>query len=294
MQTHILIRYAEIGLKGKNRALFESQLIKNIKAAAAKHGNENETAAPVRVKRLYGRILLTATTPLPLLACLPGIANFSPAQECTLDPVAMTDALLALQPLGPNETFAVRCQRIDKTIGLRSNEVEKSVGALIVERTKAGVNLDNPQHTLGVELLGGKAYVFTKRIAGIGGLPVGTAGKVLAFIKNNDLSTWLAAFLMMKRGCALVIISDTPPDERKLAILQSGSPAPIRIRLISPDAAITEMVREEKAKAVVTGWPVPSVLKNGTGTPPMILCPTSGLSAKQIKEQWNELEHRCM
>ncbi|MBW3006004.1 tRNA 4-thiouridine(8) synthase ThiI, partial [Candidatus Woesearchaeota archaeon] len=68
----IIIRFAEIGLKGKNRIFFEKALMRNIQACLDKNNINYKN-----ITRLMGRILVVADDPCDCLACVFGIASFS-------------------------------------------------------------------------------------------------------------------------------------------------------------------------------------------------------------------------
>ena len=103
----------------------------------------------------------------------------------------------------PNQTFRISSQRLDKGFPLTSQEVNATVGAYIVEKENAQVDLDNPGLDIGIEILHHAAYVFTGRIPAYGGIPVGVQGKVLVCLK--DKRSAVAAWMMLKRGCELVV-----------------------------------------------------------------------------------------
>lgn len=101
-----------------------------------------------------------------------------------------------------DEAFRISTQRLDKDFPLTSQEVNALVGAYIVEKEKARVNLDSPDLDIGIEILHRAAYLFVGRVPAYGGLPVGVQGKVLVDLK--DRRSAVAAWMMLKRGCELV------------------------------------------------------------------------------------------
>ncbi len=106
-------------------------------------------------------------------------------------------------PAVAGKTFAVRVRRggRNQKLPFRSPEVERRLGALLVPGA-AGVDLTQPQVEARVELRRGDAYFSHRRIAGPGGLPLGTGGRALALI-SGGFDSAVAAWLMLRRGVML-------------------------------------------------------------------------------------------
>src|SRR3989338_3095217 len=88
---------------------------------------------------------------------------------------------------------------------LTSQKMNEEVGGYIVDKTKAKVSLKNPDINIGIEVFNKKAYLFTEKKRGPGGLPIGTQGLVAVLLEDKD--SIKAAMLMMKRGCVVVLIN---------------------------------------------------------------------------------------
>ncbi|MBI4450907.1 hypothetical protein HY642_02950 [Candidatus Woesearchaeota archaeon] len=181
----MLVRYSEIGLKGQNRGFFEKCLVANI----------TRKLGSVRAHRTSGRIIVDANAGLRTVF---GISSYSIAEKFTTLQEATEYILEKTKMWQKKDKFRVSCQRLDKTFPLKSQDIEKQVGAAVYSLGYA-VDLEQFDHEVGIEIIDGKAYVFFDRINGPGGLPVGCEGTV-----SCDTSTKhgeLAALLMMKRGC---------------------------------------------------------------------------------------------
>ncbi|MEM2910665.1 MAG: tRNA uracil 4-sulfurtransferase ThiI [Nitrososphaerota archaeon] len=195
-----LIHYGEIGTKGANRPTFENALVKNIKWSL-----ENRVSD---VLRLRGRVLARLEPGVDseeirqALGRVFGIAWFALAYESEQDIDTMVkDILKRLTEYGIKaKSFMIQTKRADKNFPYTSLEVNRIVGAKIVENTSMSVDLENPDITVFIELAGGKAYLYFEKIKGLGGLPVGVSGKVLNLL-SGGLDSPVAAWLMMKRGC---------------------------------------------------------------------------------------------
>ncbi len=178
--TDILVRYAEIGLKGRNRAVFEDQLVKNIRLALG--------ANLIQIIKEYKQFIVKAKKPaLEQLQRVFGIAWFAPVEIVNNDKKAISTAALKL--VESKKTFAVRAH----------HDLEVSLGEIIRTKKKLKVDLDNPGQTIYVIEAGEKAYVLNQKIPGPGGLPVGTSGRVLCLL-SGGFDSVAAAYLLAKRG----------------------------------------------------------------------------------------------
>lgn len=193
MQT-VLIHYAsEIALKGGNRKDFENALVRNIKKSLGKD---------LKLKRPYGRIIIQIPKYTPAiqkkLSKIFGISWFAPVDAVKSDLDAIKKATAKLKIKG--KTFKVQTKRADKRFPLTSPEINKEVGEFLVDKLKLEVNFRNPENTVFVEVTEEGSFIFKDKIKGPGGLPVGTAGKVLVLM-SGGIDSPVAAFLAMKRGC---------------------------------------------------------------------------------------------
>lgn len=199
----ITVRYSEIATKGKNRVFFERVLIRNIRKAL---GREVK-----KVYRRHGRIVCAlAGRPdnekiIRILERLPGIVNFSFAVKSGL----RMDSLkrLSLKSLKDEEfaTFRVTAKRSNKEFRKTSREVNEILGEHIIRNMGKKVKLKNPDKELFVEIAEKEAFVSCKRYHGMGGLPVGSGGKVASSL-SGGIDSPVAASLMMKRGCRVVFV----------------------------------------------------------------------------------------
>ncbi len=193
---YVLVRYGEISLKGKNRSFFEKALVKNIISNLERNSVKYEN-----VIRLRNRILIKTSEDCSCLKKVFGIVSFSPANKVELSLDEIKKEALTLFDKG---TFKIFTKRIDSRVEWRSQKVNEVVGAEVVE--KGGVvNLDNPETEIGIDLYNDYAFVFSEKILGSGGLPVGVEGVVTLILE--DEKSLQAGILMMKRGCNLEIVN---------------------------------------------------------------------------------------
>ncbi len=213
-----VIHYGEIALKGKNRDYFERRLISNINRMVRKLTDR-------RARRRYGRIILEDGNPeiAEKLKKIPGVRYFAMAKKASLD---MDDIKRAAVEVLPDEftTFRVEATRSNKSFPLNSMEINREVGSHVAEVTGKAVKLKEPDVTVYIEICEKESYVYTSKIPGIGGLPVGTAGKVVALV-SGGIDSPVAAFMMMKRGCEVVAVHffnqtlHSPQVRRKIELL---------------------------------------------------------------------------
>lgn len=194
-----LARYGEIALKGRPvRRRFEDRLTRNM--ADCLRRNEIEGT----VRRIRGRIVVE--TPAAREACSQlrrvfGVVSSSPCRTTDSRMSSIEDAALDLAStlLGPGATFAVDTNRGLKAFPLTSPEVNGRIGEQIRNATGAEVDLGNPSVTIGIDIRD-STYLFNETVPGPGGLPVGTAGRVLSLF-SGGIDSPVATYLMMKRGC---------------------------------------------------------------------------------------------
>jgi thiamine biosynthesis protein ThiI len=206
----ILLCYAEIGLKGNNRREFEETLVRNVRRALP-------PGTRLRVDRHRGRIVLWPDAPpedvVLRVRDVFGVAFLHPARSLPQDLDAISEAAteaaggwLEGRPEEEPVPFRVTTRRADKDFPLRTEEINRHLGARLIEaHPRLRVRLDAPELDVGVELRAGSAFLFTERIAGPGGLPVGSIGRVVAMM-SGGIDSPVAAWQCMKRGCEVVFL----------------------------------------------------------------------------------------
>jgi len=207
----ILIRYKEIGIKGRNRTEIEKQLQRNIKTCLKLNKISYES-----VIRLHGRQIIITDKECPQLKFVPGISSFSYAEQCPLDFDAIKEKALSRYTEG---TFRITCQRMDDFY-MSSKEMEKEVGAYIVEKTNAKVKLKDADQDIHIEIISGKAYLFADKILGMGGVPLNADSRVVLLLQNND--SVKAGIKMLKRGCMMDVFKEKDIDYSELKKYEYG------------------------------------------------------------------------
>jgi thiamine biosynthesis protein ThiI len=197
---YILIRYAELALKGKNRSLFEKKLQENIKNALKPYPD-------VKIERTFGRLFihLNEVDHQPImghLAKIFGIHSFSLAVKVENDLEKIRDgALRAISEISAGKkTFKVSARRANKGFPIDSQKLNYEIGSYILQNTEdLTVNVHTPDIDVKVEVRETSTYISCAVFKGMGGLPVGTGGKVVLML-SGGIDSPVAGFLAMKRG----------------------------------------------------------------------------------------------
>jgi len=234
----VIIRYGEIALKGKYvRNRYEKTLILNIKSMLDTCGIKYED-----IIRDWGRIYIKTADPRAIEAVVKvfGVVSASPAVTCepTLESAASVSAEIGRYLIKDHESFAIRPRRSGKH-SFSSQEIGVACGNAVFEHIKdkyPRVDLTSPDKEIFIEIRQNYGFVFTDIVYGIGGLPLGTQGRMVALV-SGGIDSPVAAWLMMKRGCEIipVFINNQPySDEasrRKalecIKVLQSWAPGPV-------------------------------------------------------------------
>ncbi|MBQ7453231.1 MAG: tRNA 4-thiouridine(8) synthase ThiI [Clostridia bacterium] len=198
MEKVILIRYCEIHLKGKNRGFFEKLLENNIKGELSSFGAKVEKIPGRYVAFGYdekneGRII-------EKLKCVSCIFSFSPAIKIKTNYEDINQLCLSMSK-DKSGTFKIETNRADKTFKMTSMQVSCEIGGNCLENnSKLKVDVKNPDFVINIDIReNGITYVFSEVIYGIGGMPVGSAGKGLLLL-SGGIDSPVAGFMMAKRG----------------------------------------------------------------------------------------------
>lgn len=208
---HILIRYGEMALKGKNRKRFIVQLQDNLRQKLKGYPG-------VTVKRTQGRmfVLLNGYEPDPIMEkCRDvfGIQSLSLAVKSqNKEENIKAAALWALENSENVQSFKVSVKRIDKNFPIRSQDLNQVLGGHLLENTTGHtVNVHQPDLEIKIEIRTEATYITSSVVQGLGGLPVGTAGKSLLLL-SGGIDSPVAGFLAMKRGVQIEAIHfHSPP-----------------------------------------------------------------------------------
>ena len=202
-QRICLVHYHEIGLKGKNRASFEMRLLKNIESLLRDY-------PVVTIQRISGRlcVFLCEGTDLDLhtrvahfIATVPGVARVSFGFKCPQSIEDMTAAGIAAMSESNNfASFKVAARRNHTDFPVNSMEMNRIIGGALSDAfPQVKVQMVEPDLTVCVEVVQASSYVYAHSIRGIGGLPVGSSGRVMCLM-SSGIDSPVALWRMARRG----------------------------------------------------------------------------------------------
>ena len=196
----LLAHYQEIALKGQNRPWFLRHLARNLRDALA-----GLDIGEVRLPMGRIEIALGEGTDVDearrRLRTTCGLANFAVAGTAPPDVAAITEAVLRDLPRARVvPSFRVEVKRAHKQFPGSSPDLERAIGSRIQDETGWKVDLSDPAFVVWVEIVPRRAYYYFDKEPGAGGLPVGTAGRVLVLL-SGGIDSPVAAARMIRRGC---------------------------------------------------------------------------------------------
>ncbi len=215
MFTAFLIKYAEIGVKGKNRHLFEDALIHQIKYALKKCEGQ------FLIHKTQGRIYVDAQTDFDFDETIEHLQKvFGISQICPVVYVRdegfekLCDTVVKyigdVYP-GCNKTFKVNARRARKDYPKDSMEINADMGEAILNAyPDMSVDVHKPDITLNIEVRE-NIYVYSETIPGPGGMPVGTGGKAMLLL-SGGIDSPVAGYMIAKRGVKIdAVYFHAPP-----------------------------------------------------------------------------------
>ena len=245
MFKSFLIKYAEIGVKGKNRYLFEDALVQQIKYALKRCEGE------FVIRKTKGRIYIDAQTDFDYdetidnLKTVFGISGICPmiyVEDEGFEKLCGTITQYMKDLYGDESmTFKVMARRARKNYPLDTMEINRELGGVILEALpNMKVDVHHPQVELNVEIRE-KIYIYSETIPGPGGMPVGTGGKAMLLL-SGGIDSPVAGYMISKRGVKIdAVYFHAPPytSERAkqkvvdLARLVSRYSGPIYLHIIN-------------------------------------------------------------
>ena len=211
----LIVKFGEVAMRGNNRHIFISQLVKTMRNNLDKEGDfyivkeQGRLIVEDRGAEMdYDRVIPRIVPIFGLVGVCPGVKTTDQSMQ-NLREVALKHMQMFFGK--EKTTFKVEVKRADKRFALTSKEVAADIGGHILERMdNLTVDVHNPAVTLRVELRN-DAYVYSKVIKTFGGLPVGSSGKAVALL-SGGIDSPVAAWMMAKRGIALeCVYFHSPP-----------------------------------------------------------------------------------
>ncbi len=240
-----LIKYGEIGIKGKNRYMFEDALVHQIKLAL------QNAEGDFVVSSERGRLYVEAKGSFDYDGAVTALSRvFGIVAICPMWQVRLTDyehiekaVLDYVGTVYPDSTksFKVFTKRADKSFPMNSQEISVALGDAILDSYPSmHVDVHHPEISLNVELRT-RLNIYSETIPGPGGMPVGTAGKAMVLL-SAGIDSPVAAHLISKRGVTIeAVYFHAPPytSERAkqkvidLARIVSRCSGPIKLYIVN-------------------------------------------------------------
>jgi len=294
MASLFLLRYGELALKSPPvRREFERSLRRNIVDQFVREG------LAVRLRSDRGHLYAEADdadAALRVLRRIFGLTSVSRVHEVPTERSAIRDRLLELADprLLPSSSFAVRARRTGEH-PFTSQELARDLGADVMARfgdRGLTVDLDAPDVELFVEVRGPRTYLYFDRIAGPGGIPLGVAGPLVALVDSPRGA--LGAYLMMKRGCRVGLVTVPSGDALARSVLARFDPS-ARIAASDPEPSalaralggLADTVRADGVVLPIAIEEYPAARE--TWGDRVLFSPTVGLSDEEVTERWQNV-----
>lgn len=281
-----LVHYHEIGLKGHNKRAFERRLQENLAFALGRPDAR-------RIRLMANRLVVPldageAAAAIERLAQVPGVAFVAEARVVPRDPSEMEEAAVAVvaeAAAAGARTFAIKARRSATDHPEPSTEINRRVGDRVRLATGLAVDLTDPDVICHVDVVHDQAFVYARKVPGPGGLPAGSAGRLIALL-SSGIDSPVAAWRIMRRGGVVAAVhfsgqpyTDASSEESVVEIgrvlertgglgriyvvpfgalqreISLGAPPDLRVLLYRRlMVRVAERIAdEERAKALVTG-----------------------------------------
>lgn len=261
MYNILIAKYGEIGVKGKNRYIFENKLIRNIRNMLKSIGKFN-------VYKEYGRIYIDVDDSnyeevMNEVRKVFGVVGVCPAMKREKDYQVLKDtALLMLEEKVKNgaKTFKIQSKRGDKSFPMTSQEMSIDIGGYVLttlNNPDVSVDVRNPEVKITCEYRNEHTLVYADSVEGYGGLPIGTNGKAMTLL-SGGIDSPVASWLVAKRGVDIEAVhfhsypftnERSQEKVRELAKILSKYCGPIKLHMVNTldiQKAIAENCNEEE------------------------------------------------
>ncbi len=259
----IVVRYGEISLKSHSvRRRFTEKLMENIQNALLKAEIEGY------LEEERGRIFVFTDNrkAVNIIKNVFGVVSVSWAKSTDSDMDRIAELAISIFRCRKG-SFAVRATRTGNQ-PYTSQELAAFVGEKILENCgDLNVNLRKPDFELFIEVRNSRAFVFTEKVKGVGGMPLGTQGTIASYMRDG--SDLISAWMLMKRGCNVLFPEKSEKDLKSCAERWGAVPT---------SGSMKDILKKESVLALCTGR-IEECLKKSEVP---VLCPTAGLSDEEM------------
>ncbi len=267
----VLVRYGEISVKGvRTRRRMEGLLVKALKEALESFKVRG------RIDVSEGRIFIwdpdDVEGAVRAVARVFGVKSLSPAYATEFtdleDLVARASEFFSDKVKG--KVFRVRARRVGSH-NFTSKDVERILGAKLLELGASKVNLENPEYTAYVEIRGRRLFMYDKIYEGPGGLPLGSEENVLVLFSGGFDST-VASWMLMKRGCPVHLVH-----------YDLGFPETVKVALEAAKFLSDNWSYGHKMRMYIVNFKGAALIVNGLISPPYRTLVMRGLMVKHAE-----------
>lgn len=261
MYNILIAKYGEIGVKGKNRYIFENKLIRNIRNMLKSIGTFN-------VYKEYGRIYIDVDDSnykevIEEVRKVFGVVGVCPAikREKDYDVLKETAVKMLQEKVEEGaKTFKIESKRGDKSFPMTSQEMSIDIGGYVlsnINNPEVSVDVRNPEVRITCEYRKEHILVYADSVEGYGGLPLGTNGKAMTLL-SGGIDSPVASWLIAKRGVDIEAVhfhsypftnERSQEKVRELAKILSKYCGPIKLHMVNTldiQKAIAENCNEEE------------------------------------------------
>ena len=288
----LLVRYGELALKSPPvRREFERTLQRNI---LGQFLAANRTC---RLRTDHGHLYVDSddkTEAARLVRRVFGVTSVSSVEEIPTDLEGIRSrVILWADPLlRPHSSFAIRARRTGSH-AFTSQDLARDLGGRLLAQwpeRELSVDLEAPAVELFVEVRGSRTYLYSSRVRGPGGFPLGVAGRVVALV--DGVRGAVGAFLMMKRGCRVGFVSSGVGEQLVGGTLSRFDPQ-ARVLPSAPDdwpRAVRMLAGQTHAEGVVLPLLVeqfPAAREAWGET--VLFSPTIAFTDEEVEAQWRKI-----
>ena len=220
-----LIKYAEIGLKGKNRYKFEDTLVSRIKNSLSdwkdnfsvyKEQERIYVDSKSDFSDYYDKVVDRLKKVFGVFTICP-IKKIDFTDDYKILSSEILDFIKNVYGENPTFTFKVKTRRVNKNFPMHSDEISAELGGDILNKYQnLKVDVHNPDVTIYVEIRN-HINIYSEKISGPGGLPIGTSGKAMLLL-SGGIDSPVAGYMVSKRGVIIeAIYFHAPPYTSDIA-----------------------------------------------------------------------------
>ena len=214
MEKIILIKFGELTTKKDNRNLFISKIYEQMKELLKNYD--------VKIEKNRVRMYITVDDKdmeevVNIVKNIFGILRIVIAYKVKTDIKKIESTVLEIAKCEEFNTFKVETDRANKSFPIPSMDFSRQIGALILKNIPGKrVDVHNPDYLLKIEIRDEYSYIYKKEIDGLGGYPVGVAGKGLLML-SGGIDSPVAGYMAMKRGIKLECVYFESPPHTSIA-----------------------------------------------------------------------------